>query len=435
MKKMLKKAVITALTTAMAFGSLLAINPKEAVADETEYEVYLGIGAGVSDGNGSWDWSMCYNSPDATDNAADVVATTAKAKVGDTVTVGVTFPKAADKVWWMAPVVVVEDAANMTVDFTLDKVTFDGTDVTDQIDITIREDGKIAWAEDTGAKKGNAIRLAGGYNEWADKFVTPPESVKEIMYTVTIKDVKAASAEGSEDSGDTTGSTFDKNGEYTAYLGIQTPNWTYRNAWNTYEEGSDLWGDFIYGNETSEKYGKVTDAVIKGNGTYKVSLTDFGTIIADDFKTANQDYFNLLFISTDIPVDADVKITDVKIIMDGKTIKTYDEAFYDPDDKEFVKILIQNVWNDTVKELPYYAAPATSVEMQFTIEGFDYDNPDAQEETQAPTTKAPAADSDADSTDDTKDGGNGALIGAIIAVVVIVVVVVAVVMSKKKKAA
>ena len=91
MKKMLKKAVITALTTTMAFGSLLALKPAEAVADVTEYEMYFGIGAGN-------DWQYQYNSPDAEDNAGDIVATTAKAKVGDTVTVGVTLPEATDKV-------------------------------------------------------------------------------------------------------------------------------------------------------------------------------------------------------------------------------------------------------------------------------------------------------------------------------------------------
>ena len=432
MKKMLKKVAVAALTTAMALGSIIAINPKEAKADTTEYDMYFGIGAGN-------EWEYQYNSPNDAANAGDITSTAVKVKEGDTVTVGVTLPEATDKIWWMAPVIVADDAANLAVDFTLDKVTFDGTDVTDQVDLTVRAEG-ISWAEDTGEYKGNAIRLAGGYNEWGDKFVTPPASVKEIMYTITIKSI-GAPATGDAPAEDETeapaGSAFDPSGEYNAYLGIQTPNWTYRNAWNDggYETDPSLWGDFIYGNETKEKYGKVTDAVVKGNGTYTVSLTDFGTIISDDFTTAGQDYFNLLFISTNIPLSEDVKITDVKIIMDGKTIKTYDEAFLDPDDTEYCKILIQNVWNDNVKELPYYAAPAKSVEMQFTIEGFDYDNPDAQEETTpAPTTKAPAADSDADSTDDTKDGGNGALIGAIIAVVVIVAVVVAVVMSKKKKA-
>lgn len=427
MRKTFKKAVVTALTTVMALSSIIAINPKEAKADVTEYDMYFGIGAGN-------EWQYQYNSPNDAANAGDITSTAVKVKEGDTVTVGVTLPEATDKIWWMAPVIVAEDAANLKVDFTLDKVTFDGTDVTDKVDLTVRAEG-ISWAEDTGEYKGNAIRLAGGYNEWGDKFVTPPASVKEIMYTITVKTIAAATTEGEGETEAPAGSAFDPKGEYNAYLGIQTPNWTYRNAWNTYEEGSELWGDFIYGNETSEKYGKVTDAVIKGNGTYKVSLTDFGTIIADDFTTAKQDYFNLLFISTDIPLSEDVKVTDVKIIMDGKTIKTYDEAVLDADDKEYVKILIQNVWNDTVKELPYYAAPTTSVEMQFTIEGFDYDNPDAEEETPAPTTKAPVKDdANTDSDDDKKEDGGFPVVPVVIVVIVVVVAIVAIMMGKKKKA-
>lgn len=137
--------------------------------------------------------------------------------------------------------------------------------------------------------------------------------------------------------------------------------------------GSEHWGDFIFGNETNEKYGVVTDAVVAGNGTYTVSVTDFGTIFADDFKTAGQEWFNLLFISTDIPMDENVKVTDVKLIIDGKTVHKYAEAYLDPDTTDYVKILIQNIWNEDVKEISYYAAPTTSLEMSFTISGFDYD--------------------------------------------------------------
>ncbi len=427
MRKTLKKAVVTALTTVMALSSIIAINPKEAKADTTEYDMYFGIGAGN-------EWEYQYNSPNAADNKGDIKSTAVKVKAGDTVTVGVTLPEATDKIWWMAPVIVAEDAANLAVDFTLDKVTFDGTDVTSQVDLTVRAEG-ISWAEDTGEYKGNAIRLAGGYNEWGDKFVTPPASVKEIMYTITVKSIGAKGAEGETEAPEASG--FDPKGEYNAYLGIQTPNWTYRNAWNDkgYTDDPSLWGDFIYGNETKEKYGKVTDAVVKGNGTYTVSLTDFGSIVADDFKTANQDYFNLLFISTDIPLSDNVKVTDVKIIMDGKTVKTFDEAFLDPDDKEYVKILIANIWNKEIGELPYYAAPAESVEMQFTISGFDYDNPDAKEETEAPTTTAKdnSADTTTKADENEKEDGGFPVVPVVVVVVVVVIVAVVAMMSKKKK--
>lgn len=220
---------------------------------------------------------------------------------------------------------------------------------------------------------------------------------------------------------------FDPNSTYNAYLGVQTPNWTYRDPWNSANGiGSDYWGDFIYGNETNEKYGKVTDAVVAGNGTYTVSVTDFGTIFADDFGAAGQDYFNLLFISTDIPMSDDVQITDVKLIVDGKTVHTYKEAYLDPDSGDYVKILIQNIWNDDVAEVSYYNAPSTSLEMSFTIAGFAYDAAAEVPETEpAPVATEPAP---------AEQGGNTAAIVICVIAVCAVAAVVAIVLIKKKKA-
>ncbi len=220
---------------------------------------------------------------------------------------------------------------------------------------------------------------------------------------------------------------FDPAGKYNAYLGLQTPNWTYRNAWNDpgYTTDPSLWGDFIYGNETKEKYGKVTDAKVEGNGTYSVKVVDFGTIIQDDFTTAGKDYFNLLFVSTDIPLSDDIKITNVKLVMDGKTIKTYKEAFLDPDEKDYVKILLQNEYNDELKEtLPFYNAPSKSIALKFTIEGFNYDNEDQKENT---TTKAPA-----NPGDDNNGGGLDPVVIVVIVVAVVAIVAGAVVVLGKK---
>lgn len=245
-------------------------------------------------------------------------------------------------------------------------------------------------------------------------------------------------------------------GVYNAYLGLQTPNWTYRNVWNdSLGVGSEYWGQFIYGNETGETYGVVTDAEVAGNGTYTVSITDFGTIFEDDFAAAGQDYFNLLFISTDIPLSDSISITDVTLKIDGKTIETYDEAFLDPDETEYVKILIQNIWNDDVAEISYYSAPTESLEMSFTISGFNYDNEAAmaeEEETTAADTESSddsttADDSttmddadDADAADnadsDTESGGlsTGAIVVIVIVVVAVIVIIIYMLTRKKKEA-
>ena len=274
------------------------------------------------------------------------------------------------------------------------------------------------------------------YNEYGTTKAAAPIDITKIVASktlaidFTLEVIDAPTATPEETTPAAPAVTFDPAGKYNAYLGLQTPNWTYRDAWNSANGiGSEYWGSFIYGNETKQQYGVVTDVEVAGNGTYSVKLTDFGSIISDDFTTAKQDYFNLLYISTDIPLSEDIKITDAKIIMDGKTIKTFGEAFLDPDEKEYVKILFQNIWNDDVKELPFYVAPTSSVEMKFTISGFNYDNEAAGEEQTTPAPTTPAATTPADAP-------SGNILPIVIAVVaaVAIIAVVAVVVLKKKKA-
>lgn len=227
-----------------------------------------------------------------------------------------------------------------------------------------------------------------------------------------------------------TSAGIDLDGTYNAYLGLQTPNWSYRDSWNADNGiGSEYWGQFIYGNETSETYGTVTDAVIAGNGTYTVSVTDFGTIFSDDFTAAGQDYFNLLFISTDIPLSDSISVTDVTLKMDGKTITTYATAVLDPDETEYVKILVQNIWNEDIAELPFYAAPAESVEMTFTISGFNYDNEAAAavESTEAAEVTAEAAEVE------TENSGVNPVVVVVIVVLAVAAGAAVIVLQKKKK--
>ncbi len=265
-------------------------------------------------------------------------------------------------------------------------------------------------------------------NPALDNTTTVAESL-ELTFTLATVDKPS---EGGDDPVDPPAPIpeFDPAGSYNAYLGMQTPNWSYRDEWNSANGiGSEVWGDFINGGAEG-KFGKVTDAVVAGNGTYTVSVTDVGTVIGDDFTAAGQEYFNLLYISTDIPKTADVTVTDVKLIIDGKTVYTYDEAYLDPDVDEYVKILIQNVWNEDVAELSYYAAPKKSVEMQFTISGFSYDaavsDPDP-DPTNPPATNPPAAQPG----DENPDNSILPIIIGVVAVVAVAVVVV-VVLKKKK---
>ena len=383
-----------------------------------EFELFIAYG-GDKEAENDWGWG--YTGADV----EGITAVTSKIKVGETATVSLTFATPTVNSWYFAPCLVAEDVTAVgAVDFTV-TCKIDGEEVA--VDMAADSEGKTWWTEDTGDyTKDSCIRLAGGYNEWAAQYIAEPASFTTIEYTVTLNAVSGISEEAAEETEPAAAAEVDLNGTYNVYLMLQTPNWTYRDAWNSGNGiGSDYFGDFIYGNETNEKYGVVTDAVIAGNGTYTVSVTDFGTIFADDFAAASQDYFNILGLSTDIPLNDTIQITDVKLIVDGSTRHTYKEAFLDPDETEYVKVLVQNIWNENVKELSYYPAPSTSLEIQFTVSGFAYDNAEqaVEEETQ-PVATEPAAQ--------TQSSGSS-MTGVIVAVVVIAAVAVAVVVVLKKK--
>ena len=135
-----------------------------------------------------------------------------------------------------------------------------------------------------------------------------------------------------------------------------------------------------------------------------------------------------------------VKISDVTLKIDGKTITTYADPVYDPDETQYLKPLIQNIWNEDVKEIPFYNAPTQSVEMTFTVSGFNYDNESAApaEDTQAADTQAAdtqAADTQAaaDTTAPAESGSNTTVVVVIVVIVVIAAAAAVVVVSKKKK--
>ncbi len=228
--------------------------------------------------------------------------------------------------------------------------------------------------------------------------------------------------------------TFDPAGKYNAYIGIQTPTYSYRNAWNEEQYGKHTeyfdqitkWID----NEATDWGGTFTDVEVAGNGTYTVGVTDLPSDFNSDFTT--QDYFNLLFVSTDIPLSEELKITDVQLLIDGKKVHTYDEAYLNPDKVDYVEILVQNIWNDDVKEISYYPVPTKSVEIQFTIEGFSYDKAadDVADDT-TPDTTTPDTQT-GDNTDKGNEGGINPIVIVVVVVVIVAAVAIVLVMKKKK---
>ncbi len=162
---------------------------------------------------------------------------------------------------------------------------------------------------------------------------------------------------------------------YHAYIGVQTQNFAFRNAWNdaTYGQGITAEDGMVYfdqitgweGATALDKGGDFTDVEITGDGTYKVGVTNF------DF--GSDEYLNLLFVSTDMPLDCGVTISDVKIIMDGQTKYTFDEAFLSPDEKEYLQPMAINIWNSDLggqDGLFAYMMPTSSIEVEFTVSNF-----------------------------------------------------------------
>lgn len=156
--------------------------------------------------------------------------------------------------------------------------------------------------------------------------------------------------------------------DYNAYLGVQTnPSWIFRNGWTdpTYGKGTEYFDSLNKdGAPAPELGGTFTDVKITGDGTYKVSLT--GADLSGEEK------FSLLFVSTDIPVDAGVSITNVKVIIDGQEKYTFAEAFIPEDTGEYIQVQARNIWNDDLggdEGLFAYMMPNDSVEMEFTVSG------------------------------------------------------------------
>jgi len=240
--------------------------------------------------------------------------------------------------------------------------------------------------------------------------------------------------------------------EYHAYFGYQQQgSWTYRNAW--YDPGSGKDSDYSTGSfDTLMTDGGnqalegpvITDAVIKGNGTYSVSLTNIGGAIpADDTSNIT----SLLFISTDIPSKAmeTISFSDVKLLVDGAEIPLPDELYVDTDAEEagLYQLDLINTYHKESYEGPAIMMVNDSIEIQFTVSGFNVDDPDAviAEPTEEPSSDAASTSSEASSNasssgstesgDESSSGGSSTVV--IIVIVAVVVIAGAVVVLRKKK--
>ena len=251
----------------------------------------------------------------------------------------------------------------------------------------------------------------------------------EVTFTVSGFGASAAAGEaaGSEVS------SVDLDGTYHAYLGFQTPKYSFRNAFDDADYGrdSDYFNQVTGWDESNNAVvipGTFTDVEIAGNGTYTVSVEGL-EFPAGEFDS--QEYMNLIFLSTDIPNTGEITISDVELKIDGKKVDLASAgAVVSPDSVNYVNILLQNIWNNDVKEIGYYGVPMTSMSITFTVSGFNYDA--------APAEEAPAespAESPAASEEPAEEGGSntGLIVGIVAAVVVVAGGAAGVVVAKKKK--
>ena len=247
---------------------------------------------------------------------------------------------------------------------------------------------------------------------------------------------------------------LDLNGKYHATMGIQTSTKLWYNHLGYYEKTqnkyykTDKADKIVYTNpdtqEETTATGTFTDAEIAGNGTYTLKLE------GADFQ--GETAISQLHIATDIPLNDKIKFTNVKAKVDGREVTSFDEGV--PENEEpylqgGTVILLMNHWRpELVKQLEedglsesaesgYDLLKGTtdeSVEITFTVSGFNYDNPDAVEETPEPTQAADSSSvSSSTSGSETDSDSSGVPVVPIVIVVVVVVIIGGVMVFKSKK--
>lgn len=241
---------------------------------------------------------------------------------------------------------------------------------------------------------------------------------------------------------------FDPNGKYHATLGIQTCTnlWLthmgyYEKSQNSYyntENADNLMYKDKETNKDTAATGTLTNTEIAGNGTYTVRL--------EGLDSMNETDISQLHIATDIPLNDKVKFTDVKASINGKEILSFDEGV--PENEEpylqgGMVILLLNHWRaELVKEVAAKGLPESvesgwkllqgtgneSVEITFTVSGFDHDNPDAVAADETPDSDNQASSAEADNS-----SGNSAVPVLPIAAAVIILIVIGGVIIVRRK--
>ena len=108
----------------------------------------------------------------------------------------------------------------------------------------------------------------------------------------------------------------------------------------------------------------------------------------------------MIMLSTDIPNTNEIVISDVSLKVDGKSVELPDGSQeLNKESVNYMQIQLESIYSKgDIAQIGAYHVPMTSMEITFTVSGFNYDKaeeapaPTEPEITEAPeTTSAPAA--------------------------------------------
>ncbi|MGN0325837.1 MAG: hypothetical protein ACI4DW_05975 [Lachnospiraceae bacterium] len=256
----------------------------------------------------------------------------------------------------------------------------------------------------------------------------------EVTFTVSGFGTVAAAGEGA------TGLAADLDGVYHAYLGIQGPKYTFRDAFDnaTTGYGTDFFDQVTYQGDTAEGTSvpaTIYDTEIAGNGTYTVAIT--GIEWPED-EFSDQEFMNIIMLSTDIPNSGEITISDIVLTIDGSEINC--SPLLNEESVNYMQYQLQSIYNPDIQSIGYYPVPYSTIVITFTVSGMNYDNPDAtgalpfEDGAAAEEGAASEAVSGETEAEPTKSGiGTGGIIAIVVGVVAVAAVGVGVASKGKKK--
>ena len=161
--------------------------------------------------------------------------------------------------------------------------------------------------------------------------------------------------------------------DYNAYIGVQSENYIFRNAWNDNYGRDDTEHEGYFNrltgwdadNNAVDYGGTFEDAQLTAEGEYSVSLT------TGEMGFGTDGFFRLLFVSTDLPsklvADGYVTIDNVRTKIGDAATQTYTDI---DTSGEFVRIVVIDEYNRSEDPFGYTVpGPDTSIVITFDVTG------------------------------------------------------------------